>query len=101
MTAPINVSSLPSDADYLNPDQWVDAETLAKLIGMSLGTLYNRTKDPSLPTRYEFGARTFRYFKPEILVWIKARAVRRGAADQSVSSGVPPTKKPWLQPATP
>lgn len=83
-----NTSLSPTDQDWLNPDLWMDAKQLAAVLGISVGTVWNKSsaKSGGLPPVHRFLSEKggIRFFKPQVAAWMRDRShVQNVQADRA------------------
>ncbi len=59
----------------------LDAAQVARLLNLNIDYVRKLSREGVLPAKRLPGGRTFRYFKDEILDWLRAQSVQGGAAD--------------------
>ena len=64
----------------------LDAAQVARLLNLNIDYVRKLSREGVLPAKRLPGGRTFRYFKDEILDWLRAQSVQGGAADATGSS---------------
>jgi predicted DNA-binding transcriptional regulator AlpA len=70
MTATIE----PTDADFLNPAQWMSPKEFAGILGVRVQTIYNMTSTgQDMPASYPISARLTRFYRPEVVEWMRKR----------------------------
>ena len=72
-----------SDEDY---PPILDAAQVARLLQLNIDYVRKLSREGVLPARKLPGGRTFRYFKNDILDWLRSQPVA-GAADTPVRQG--------------
>ena len=76
----------PTDAELVDPSNWMGVEDLSNILGIKPQSLYNLMfKGANLPTGYRrIGSQTVRFFRPEVAAWLRNEATterKRAASD--------------------